>query len=101
MGHSEASTASAQPTPTGSAVTTMAGGANDPGGYLAKWASTIDQSKLTNGVVGLVITPRSPSNVAQPWTTARFTRIRAYVQWDEAPNRKRTAFFDTSKVNRE
>ena len=81
--------------------TTMAGGANDPNGYLTQWASIIDQSKLTNGKVGLVITPRSPSDTNKPWSTARFTRVRAYVQWDEAKNRTRTAFFDTTKVNRE
>lgn len=80
--------------------TTMTG-TNDAGGYLAKWNSIIDQSKLTNGTVGLVITPHNPADAAKPWTTARFTRIRAYVQWDEAKNRRRIAFFDTTKVTRD
>ena len=73
----------------------------DPGGYLAKWATLMDNSKLTNGKVGLVVTARSPADTAAPWTSARFTRVRAYVQWEEAKNRTRVAFFDTTKVNRD
>lgn len=73
----------------------------DPGGYLAAWNGLIDQSKLTNAKVGLVITPRNPAVGAEPWTSARFMRVRAFVQWEEASNRTRVAFFDTTKVNRE
>ncbi len=72
----------------------------DPGHYLTNWSALVTGADLTNGKVGLVITPRNPTNVAAPWTTAQFTRIRVYVQWDEAKGRTRVAFFDTSKVNR-
>ncbi len=85
---------------------------NDPNGYLAAWngliqqapvgpGATLEHGKLANAQVGLVLTPRAPSNVAAPWTTANFIKIRAYVSWDEAPNRRRIAFFDTTKVNRQ
>lgn len=84
---------------------------DDPGGYLAGWkdliqqvpagaGATLEHGKLANAQVGLVITPRSPSNVANPWTTAQYIKIRAYVQWDEARNRQRIAVFDTTKVQR-
>src|SRR5438132_4321522 len=82
---------------------------NDTNGYLASYRALIDESKLTNATVGLILTPRSPSNLPVivcpggncPWTTARFLKIRVYIQWDEAKNRRRIAFFDTMKVNRE
>jgi prepilin-type N-terminal cleavage/methylation domain-containing protein len=82
---------------------------NDVNGYLASYRALIDESKLTNGRVGLILTPRSPSNLPVincpggncPWTTARFLKIRVYIQWDEAKNRTRIAFFDTTKINRE
>jgi len=78
---------------------------NDTGGYLAKWRALIEESKLTNARVGLIFTPRSPANPAGcancPWTTARFLKIRAYVSWEEAKDRRRVAFFDTTKVNRQ
>ena len=75
--------------------------ATDPGGYLAKWNGIVDPTKLTNGRVGLIITPHNPADATAPWTTARFMRVRAYVQWDEAANRTRIAFFDTTKINRD
>ena len=75
--------------------------------YLSKWRDLIDASKLTNAEAGLVITPRDPSNASQvcsnppcPWTTARFIKVRAYLSWEEAKNRRRLAIFDTTKVNR-
>ena len=78
---------------------------NDTNGYLANWKALIDNSKLTNAKVGLVFTPRSPANPVDcpncPWTTARYLKIRAYVSWEEAQNRRRIAFFDTTKINRE
>lgn len=73
----------------------------DPNGYLAQWAALVTGANLTNGKVGLVFTPRSAADNTKLWTTARFTRVRVYVQWDEAKNRTRLAFFDTTKVNRE
>ena len=80
---------------------------NDVGQFLSNWRSLIDQSKLTNAEVGLVITPRDPSNASGlcpnppcPWTTARFLKVRAYISWQEAANRRRLAIYDTTKVNR-
>lgn len=81
--------------------TPAAGPAN---GYLTAWKTYLDQSKFAGGTVGLVITPRSPTNIVNgqivkaPITTAQFTKIRVYVAWDEAANRRRFAFFDTTKV---
>jgi prepilin-type N-terminal cleavage/methylation domain-containing protein len=78
---------------------------NDTGGYLAKWRALIDESKLANAQVGLIVTPRSPANPTgcNPclWTTARYLKVRAYVSWEEAQNRRRIAIFDTTKVNRQ
>ena len=73
----------------------------DPGGYLTSWSTLVTGANLTNGKVGLVITPRDAADNTKRWTTARFTRVRVYVQWDEAKNRTRVAFFDTTKVNRD
>jgi prepilin-type N-terminal cleavage/methylation domain-containing protein len=82
---------------------------NDTGGYLATYRALIDQSKLANATVGMILTPRSPANGPAvlcpsgncPWTTARFLKLRVYIQWDEAQNRRRIAYFDTTKVNRD
>ena len=82
---------------------------NDTGQYLSAWRSLLDPSKLTNGQAGVVITPRDVPNPAPatcdnppcPWTSARYLKIRAWVAWDEAKNRRRIAFFDTTKVNRD
>jgi hypothetical protein len=60
-------------------------------------------------VVGLILTPTSPANAPAincpsancPWTTARFLKIRVFIQWDEGQQHTRFAFFDTTKVNRE
>jgi prepilin-type N-terminal cleavage/methylation domain-containing protein len=75
--------------------------ATDPGGYLAAWETLVGESNLANAKVGVIITPRNPADTTAPWTTARFTRVRVYVEWDEAKNRRRIAFFDTTKVNRD
>jgi prepilin-type N-terminal cleavage/methylation domain-containing protein len=75
-------------------------GATDPQHYLQNWSALVTNANLTNGRVGVIITPRSPTDLNAPWTTAQFTRIRVIVQWDEAKGRTRSAFFDTSKVNR-
>jgi len=82
---------------------------DDTGQYLSAWRALIDENKLTNGQVGVVITPRDVpatppptcDNPPCPWTSARFLKVRAYVSWDEAKNRRRIAFFDTTKVNRD
>ena len=84
-------------------------GTNDTGKYLSAWRGLLDPTKLTNGQAGVVITardvPATPpptcDNPPCPWTSARYLKIRAYVSWDEAKNRRRIAFFDTTKVNRD
>ena len=78
---------------------------NDPTGYMAKWLRTLSpqankSAVLTNPLIGMVITPRLPANVNLKFTTAEFIRVRVYVSWEEGSNRRRYAFFDTSKVNR-
>ena len=80
--------------------TNTIGPSTDPGHYLQTWSALVTDANLTNGKVGLIITPRSPANNAAPWSTAQFTRVRVVVQWDEGKGRTRSAFFDTSKVNR-
>jgi prepilin-type N-terminal cleavage/methylation domain-containing protein len=74
---------------------------NDPNGYLASWKGLITESKLANAKAGLIFTPRAATDNNAPWSTATFLKVRAYVQWDEAQNRRRIAFFDTTKVNRQ
>lgn len=91
---------------------------NDTNGYLANYKDLVTQAvvsgqgehgKLSNAVVGLILTPTSPANAPAincpsancPWTTARFLKIRVFIQWDEGQARRRIAFFDTTKVNRE
>jgi prepilin-type N-terminal cleavage/methylation domain-containing protein len=72
----------------------------DPNGYLAAWKKEIDPTKLSGATIGIVITPRNPTDGNAPVTTAQFTKVRLYVAWDEAANRRRFAFFDTTKVRR-
>jgi prepilin-type N-terminal cleavage/methylation domain-containing protein len=76
--------------------TTMAGGSNDPDGFLTNWNAMIGGSKLANATAGLVVTPRLPTVVNQPVTSAQAMKIRVWVQWDEG-RRRRTAFFDTTR----
>ena len=90
-------------------VTPIDCGTNDTGKYLAAWKGLLDPTKLTNGQAGIVITPRdvpaTPPPTCDtppcPWTSARYLKIRAYVSWDEAKNRRRIAFFDTTKIKRD
>lgn len=81
-------------------------GATDVDAYLAKWMRLLVPGKdkdavFTNPRIGLVLTPRNPTVAAQPWSTAQFLKVRAYVAWDEGPGRRRYAFFDTTKVTRQ
>jgi prepilin-type N-terminal cleavage/methylation domain-containing protein len=80
-------------------------GATDVDAYLAKWMRLVVPDKDKNAVftkpeIGLILTPRNPSDATKKWTTARFTKVRAYVAWDEGQGRRRFAFFDTTKVIR-
>lgn len=78
--------------------------ANDPKNYMAKWmkelSSTGNRSeRLSNPVIGLIITPRLPTNNLSPVVSAQFTKIRLYLSWDEgSAGARRYAFFDTNKV---
>ena len=74
---------------------------NDTGGYLLAWSNLVLNSNLSNARVGLIFTPRAATDANAPWTTATFIKVRVYVQWDEAQNRRRIAFFDTTRVNRQ
>jgi prepilin-type N-terminal cleavage/methylation domain-containing protein len=79
----------------GSTELTPSGGT----GYLTKWKALIPEDKLANAVVGLIITPRLPSDASSKIETAQLMKIRIYVQWDEAnTTTHRFAFFDTTKV---
>jgi prepilin-type N-terminal cleavage/methylation domain-containing protein len=79
--------------------------ANDPNGYMVNWMRMVLPHKNINEIftqpeIGIILTPRNPVVAAEPWTTARFTKVRAYVSWQEGPARRRYAFFDTTKVDR-
>jgi len=67
---------------------------------LSNWKGLIGSTKLENAKVGLILTPSSPADATKKWSTARFIKIRAYIQWNEA-QRRRIAYFDTTKVNRD
>ena len=67
---------------------------------LSNWYGLIDPTKLQGAKVGIILTPTAPTDATKPWTTATFIKIRAYVQWFEA-SRKRIAYFDTTKINRQ
>src|SRR5258708_2929547 len=76
---------------------------NDPQKFLSKWMTEVSATgntsdKLANPVLGLIITPRSPTNVALPITTAQFTKVRIYIRWDESATSHRYTFFDTSNL---
>ena len=78
---------------------------DDPNGYMVNWLQTVIPHKDKNEIfaepqIGLILTPRDPVDNTLPWTTARFTKIRAYVSWADSKSRRRYAFFDTTKVTR-
>jgi prepilin-type N-terminal cleavage/methylation domain-containing protein len=73
--------------------------------FLAKWLRTLvpqanTDSVLASPIIGVVFTPRNPTDGAKKFTTAQFIRARIYVSWVEGTKRRRYAFFDTTKVNR-
>jgi prepilin-type N-terminal cleavage/methylation domain-containing protein len=73
---------------------------NDTGGYLSSWNSLIDQTKLQDAQIGLILTPTNPVDATKKWTTAQFLKTRIYIKWNEA-SRQRYAYFDTMTVNRQ
>lgn len=70
-----------------------------PPAIMTNWKAMC--TNLANPTVGVIFTPRAPLVAANKFTTAQFMRMRIFVQWDEAQNRRRIAFFDTTKVNRQ
>lgn len=66
---------------------------------IAAWKSMC--TNLTNPTVGVIFTPRAWTDATNKFSTATFMRMRIYIQWDEAQNRRRIAFFDTTKINRQ
>jgi len=78
---------------------------NDPNGYMVNWLRMVIPHDNKNEIfaepqIGIVLTPRNPVTNTAPWTTARYTKIRAYVSWAESKSRRRYTFFDTTKVTR-
>jgi hypothetical protein len=72
---------------------------------MTKWLRTLipqgDQSSvMLKPVIGLIFTPRNPTDVNKTFTTAQCIRARLYISWQESAERRRYAFFDTTKVNR-
>ena len=67
---------------------------------LSNWKDTIDPTKLQDAVVGVIFTPTNPVDSTKKVSTARFIKMRVYIQWKEA-QRQRVAYFDTTAVNRE
>jgi prepilin-type N-terminal cleavage/methylation domain-containing protein len=66
---------------------------------IAAWKAMT--TNLTNPAVGVIFTPRAWTDANNKFSTATFMRMRIYIQWDEAKNRRRIAFFDTTKINRQ
>ena len=71
----------------------------DSGKYLQAWKDLIPADKLQDASVGLIITPTSPVDAKAPVTTAQYTKVRIYVQWNEA-QRRRFTMYDTTRVTR-
>jgi prepilin-type N-terminal cleavage/methylation domain-containing protein len=70
-----------------------------PPALLTTWKSMT--TNLSNPTVGVILIPRALASDPQTWGTATFLKMRIYIQWDEAANRRRIAFFDTTKINRQ
>lgn len=75
-------------------------GTNNPGGYLTNWQTLVTNSDLAQGDAGIILTPRSVTDPNKPWTSAQIIKVRVFVGWDEG-NRRRYAYFDTTKSNRQ
>lgn len=78
---------------------------NDSNKLLGHWLEMVSPNNQPNATlakpeIGLIITPRSPSDASKPISTCRFYKIRAYISWDNGPAHRRYAFFDTTRVNR-
>ena len=71
-----------------------------PPALITTWLTAMG-SNFANPVIGVILTPRALATDPQQWGNATFMRMRVYIQWDEAANRRRIAFFDTTKINRQ
>lgn len=76
---------------------------NDPKTFLHRWYCQMQTkgSKLTNGQVWVVFTPRKRLDTAQALSplNASVVRVRTIVRWNEGL-RQRQVVFDTTKYNR-
>jgi len=70
-----------------------------PPTILTNWKAMC--TNLANPTVGVIFTPRAYTDSSNKFSTATFLRMRIYIQWDEAQNRRRIAFFDSTKINRQ
>jgi prepilin-type N-terminal cleavage/methylation domain-containing protein len=70
-----------------------------PPALLTTWKSMA--TNLSSPTVGVILMPRALAADPQTWGTATFLKMRIYIQWNEAQNRRRIAFFDTTKINRQ
>jgi prepilin-type N-terminal cleavage/methylation domain-containing protein len=77
----------------------VAANPNPPPAILTNWKSMC--TNMANPTVGVIFTPRAWTDANNKSSTATFMRMRIFVQWDEAKNRRRIAFFDTTKINRQ
>jgi prepilin-type N-terminal cleavage/methylation domain-containing protein len=66
--------------------------------YLTRWKTLLPQSRVQDGKVTLVFTPRNMGTANNP-TTAAIMQIRVITQWDEAA-RERNVAVDVVKFNR-
>lgn len=76
---------------------------NDPKSFLHRWYCQMQTagSKLQNGQIWVVVTPRTRLDTTQPLgpLNAGVVRIRTIVRWSEGL-RRRQIVFDTTKYNR-
>jgi hypothetical protein len=70
-----------------------------PPAILTNWLSMC--TNLANPRVGVIFTPRASTDASNKFSSATYLRMRIFIQWDEAQNRRRIAFFDTTKINRQ
>lgn len=78
---------------------TAAPNPSTPPAILTNWKSMC--TNLSNPTVGVIFTPRASTDTSNIFSTATYLRMRIFIQWDEAQNRRRIAVFDTTKINRQ
>lgn len=83
-----------------SGVTTWTCGANDVGGYLARWKTLLGSDRITDGNVTLVFLPRQITNGGTDPTQAGIVNVRVVTEWKET-RRNRSVVVDLVKYNRQ